>query len=363
MKKIILPISILVLALAVTLSGCSLFGAAQVSGGASNHSDLLRLDAQQLSYPAAPTTQSQILTREEALALVQAEFPGHEIVLQEAELDDGVYEFDFTVDGVAYDYDVNAYTGEIVKRKIDRDDRVKSAPTATEAVATETAPTDPTAPATEAAPATLTLEAAKAIVLEHLGHPGAEFLKAEQDGGKYEFKVRFNGAIYDYEVSIRTGRILEAELEKAAVQAPAPTTPTEGTQLTMDEAKAIVLTHLGNTSAEFLSAELDDGKYEFDVCSNGVKYEYDISIRTGEILKVEVDNDRSVQSPAATTYISMDEAKAIVLNHLGDANAVFIENELDDDGAYEFEVRSNGVEYDYEVDAVTGTVLKAERDD
>ena len=38
------------------------------------------------------------------------------------DLDDGFYEIDFEKDGIEYEYKVNAYTGEIAKEKIDKDD-------------------------------------------------------------------------------------------------------------------------------------------------------------------------------------------------------------------------------------------------
>ena len=65
--------------------------------------------------------------------------------------------------------------------------------------------------------------------------------------------------------------------------------------------------------------------------------------------------------------MSVDEAKAIALKHAGvsASSATFQKAELDrDDGRleYELEFRSGGVEYEYKLDAVNGTILEAERD-
>lgn len=129
----------------------------------------------------------------------------------------------------------------------------------------------------------------------------------------------------------------------------------------MEEARAIVSDHLCDPEATFLNSERDDGHYEFDVLSNGSEYDYEIDAITGAVLKAELDDDFR---PVASSVLSVDEAKALVLAHLGDEEAIFLECELDDDDSiYEFEVRSNGVAYDCEIDAVTGAVLKAEIDD
>ena len=62
-------------------------------------------------------------------------------------------------------------------------------------------------------------------------------------------------------------------------------------------------------------------------------------------------------------YISIDKAKELVMAHLGLSDARFKDHEQElDDGRYEFEIIADGVEYDYEVNAVTGRIVKAERE-
>uniref|UniRef100_UPI0025DC28A4 PepSY domain-containing protein n=1 Tax=uncultured Oscillibacter sp. TaxID=876091 RepID=UPI0025DC28A4 len=74
--------------------------------------------------------------------------------------------------------------------------------------------------------------------------------------------------------------------------------------------------------------------------------------------------------PSGSADIGHAKAKSIALNHAGvsESKAYDMDIELDDeDGTlvYEVEFKSGNMEYDYEIDAASGTVLKheAELDD
>ena len=71
---------------------------------------------------------------------------------------------------------------------------------------------------------------------------------------------------------------------------------------------------------------------------------------------------------ANNSYIGVEKAKAIALKDAGLGSATFTKAKLDtDDGVkiYDIEFRSGNMEYDYEIDAKTGTILEkdAEIDD
>ncbi len=148
-------------------------------------------------------------------------------------------------------------------------------------------------------------------------------------------------------------------------------------EITLDEAKSIALAHAGLTEVDvnFIKAEkdFDDGilSYEIEFYANNAEYEYDIDAKTGNILKAE-KNDISIltsQTPEApvTKEITLDEAKAIALAHAGlteiDVNFIKAEKDFDDGVlSYEIEFRKGNVEYEYDIDAKTGKILKAEFD-
>ncbi len=106
--------------------------------------------------------------------------------------------------------------------------------------------------------------------------------------------------------------------------------------------------------------------YEVEFSANNKEYDYDIKALTGKILSADQDDDDD-DDPTLPTYIGKDNAVKAALNHAGvSASAIRDPAELDkDDGRwiYEVEFKANGFEYDYDIDAPTGKVLSADKDD
>ncbi len=62
-------------------------------------------------------------------------------------------------------------------------------------------------------------------------------------------------------------------------------------------------------------------------------------------------------------FINKDRARELAMSQLGLTEAQFAATEYDlDDGKYEFKFTKDGYEYEYEVDAITGKVLEADRE-
>lgn len=156
----------------------------------------------------------------------------------------------------------------------------------------------------------------------------------------------------------------------ATIPAAQPTTQPGGTQSTLigeEAAKSAALSHAGlsGTEVTFTKVKLDqdDGKtlYELEFLCGGARYDYEVDAYTGSIWKSEQIGSPELQIMTAS------QAEAIALQHAGLSADQVVErkSELEeDDGVlhYQVEFKRNGVEYEYEIDAMSGAILKAERD-
>ena len=153
-----------------------------------------------------------------------------------------------------------------------------------------------------------------------------------------------------------------------------------------EEALALALKHAGIQAdqAQRVRAEADweDGRavYEVEFVADGYEYEYEVDAYTGEIVKSEREKARtprqSTARPKATAKptakdaaetIGRDDALSAALKNAGispdDAGQVKVEKDREDGRTvYEVEFKADGYEYEYEIDAATGAVLKQERE-
>ena len=133
------------------------------------------------------------------------------------------------------------------------------------------------------------------------------------------------------------------------------------------KAKEIALDHAGVSAskATFVHVELDwdDGRpeYEVEFYAGGKEYDYDIDARTGDIRSYDFDAEYYAPSSGQNGLIGESKAKAIVRDRAGSDSGTFREFKLDwDDGraTYEGEYRVGWTEYEFEIDAATGTLLE-----
>jgi len=149
--------------------------------------------------------------------------------------------------------------------------------------------------------------------------------------------------------------------------------PESSSYITQSRAKEIALADAGVKAANavFLKASLDwdDGRaqYEVEFYSGNTEYDYDIDALTGAILSYdrELENfDIGTVSSSSGNVISAEKAKSIALNRAPSGSTV-VKCQLDrDDGRtiYEVELRNGRMEYDCDIDAVSGQILKWESD-
>ena len=297
----------------------------------------------------------------------------------EMDFDDGVmvYEVEFILDGYEYDIEVDAKSGAVLTG-MDRQEN-NSNPDAPAV----TVPSGNTSSGTSENH--IGKDKAKQVAFDHAGvkSSDAKNVKCEldRDDGTVHYDVDFdaNGYEYDYEINAATGKVLKSEKERSD-DAPAKTAASSDTEelIGKDKAKQVAFDHAGvkSSDAKNVKCELDrdDGTvhYDVDFDANGYEYDYEINAATGKVLKSE--KERSDDAPAKTAassdteeLIGKDKAKQVAFDHAGvkATDAKNVKCELDrDDGTtrYEIEFVANGLEYEYEINAATGKVLKAEKE-
>ena len=207
------------------------------------------------------------------------------------------------------------------------------------------------------------------------------------------YKIEFSTGDYTYAYSINaeSGEVLEASYrDKNAAPAdstqtdttasgttttPAQTAPNTNTATgAVDEAKAqeIALAHAGVKAADATitksKLDYDDGRqvYEIEWYANGAKYDYEIDAATGKIVSYDYDAENYTPSQSTNTNanvkISEATAKQTALSRVPGATAANIYKfKLDfDDGRWEYEgeIRYGTMEYDFAIDATSGTVTE-----
>lgn len=155
----------------------------------------------------------------------------------------------------------------------------------------------------------------------------------------------------------------------------------EASQISLDTAKATALADAGLSASEvtYTKAELEheDGilVYEIEFFTATHEYEYELDALTGTIRsrdkeRLESGSDAPDHSQGGGTDIGVEKAKAVAVGHAGFqvSEVQFSKAKLEkEDGmmVYEIEFYIGGMEYEYEIHAATGEILKfdSEEDD
>ena len=173
---------------------------------------------------------------------------------------------------------------------------------------------------------------------------------------------------------------LSVEELKDLAEAGAPAMP-----IGKDAAAYAAEQYAGTTALDSVTAEVDSeldefpAHYEVELHTAWGEFEYLVDAYTGKVLSGQKDLLAAASTPNATAKpsapsggadIGYAKAKSIALNHasLSENQAYDMDIELDDEDGklvYEIEFKSGNMEYDYEIDAASGAILKheAELDD
>ena len=212
------------------------------------------------------------------------------------------------------------------------------------------------------------------------------------------YKVEFTSGDYAYSYSINaeSGEVLEmssweqtvatiipdsgTQADAATSTAGTATTPNAATPAqsspnantssgAVSEAKAqeIALAHAGVKPADATitksKLDYDDGRqvYEVEWYSNGAKYDYEIDVATGEVVKSDYEAKTVVGTGNSVTISEADARKTVLARVSGATTSDIYEWKLDyDDGRPEYEgkIIYGGSEYEFTIDATSGTVTE-----
>lgn len=172
-------------------------------------------------------------------------------------------------------------------------------------------------------------------------------------------------------------------------------TPSDKLYIGYEQAKEIALLDAKATNIYDINVEFDyeygQLAYEVEFSSNGFEYNYYIDAVTGKIIdiKKEFDDDyiknqqnfnnnnmltkntnsnintSIVNANPESSIIDKNTAKEISTNHAGVSNIYDYEIELDKENGvniYEIEFKSGNYEYSYEINAITGAIIKYKRE-
>ncbi len=224
--------------------------------------------------------------------------------------------------------------------------------------------------------------------------------KLDFDDGIMMYEVEFKclGTEYDYEINAKTGEIIEAENEPDDdYAADKPVTAPDGF-ITENEAleKAYTAAGVDKSKVYDVSCELDreNGRdiYEVEFETDAFEYSYDIDAKSGEVIHFERENKADDDDKYDDKYDDKDDKyddkdddkdddknisengiitrsealeKAYTAAGVDKSKVYDVSCELDIEygkRVYEVEFETNTFEYSYEIDAETGKIIKAEKE-
>ena len=367
----------------------------EVAQGVRNAVEAHKLSSSAMTVDQDDYTTNGYIGLEKAKELVLAQLGLDEAQFtdKEYELDDGVYELEFTANGTEYDFEVDAITGKIMKADYENNDDWGN---------------------TASSGAAIGVEKAKEIALAQAGVKASEVTrweKTELDDGAYDIEFKANGMEYDFEIHATSGKVLEYDHEwdddthtgtsnsgntsgntsnSNSNSGSNTSSSTSNSKIGVEKAKEIALAQAGVKASQVTrweKAELDDGAYDIEFKANGMEYDFEIHATSGKVLEYDHEWDDDVRtgtsnntsnsnnnssssntsSSTSNSRIGVEKAKEIALAKAGvKASQVtrWEKTELDD-GAYDIEFKANGMEYSFEIHATSGKVLEydCERDD
>ena len=322
------------------------------------------------------------LEKAEEIALADAKVTASDItsIKSKPDTSNNVFDIEFYADDVKYEYEITADTGDIYSRS-------KEILTSQENVPNETKQdmslAEETQSDTTPAPSESRQDTTQQDTTEQNTTQSGSVQQNTTQSGSVRQNTTQSGSVQQNAAqpgtTTQSGSAQQnATLPNETQQNTSQPTPNSKGQISLDDAKKAALADAGLSSSDvtYTKEKLDyeDGiaVYEIEFYTSTMEYEYEIHATTGAVYSKDVETHHTgtghgIHTQASGTYIGDDSARSIALNHAGfsasDVTRLKSEFDIDDGQAvYEVEFYKDGREYDYEINASDGTILKYEVD-
>lgn len=201
-----------------------------------------------------------------------------------------VYEVEFYSNGMEYDYDINALTGDVLHVQSEQEDSQAHEKDESNI------------------PSNLSYIGevkAKQIALENAGVAEGDisnyWIEMDREDGNIIYEVEFyvGNTEYDYDINALSGEIIHSERdeENDDPSSGSSSSSSNQAQITAEQAKQIALNHASLVASQIsnykIEKDVENGivVYEIDFKCGNYEYEYDINGTTGAIIKSKKDID------------------------------------------------------------------------
>ena len=189
----------------------------------------------------------------------------------------------------------------------------------------------------------------------------------------YERDDHWSGSVGQPETGPQQGTVSPqpSQSQQQTTSTPQPSqSQTQTGQITEQQAQDLVLAQIPGATIWEFKREIDDGRtvYKGEAILDGREYEFEIDAVTGDFLEWDADDVDEVWNPGNSTstgQTALDEegARSLVLARIPGATIVEFQRDTDDGRTvYEGESVLDGREYEFEIDATTGEIIKWETD-
>ncbi|EJP26198.1 peptidase, M56 family [Peptostreptococcaceae bacterium AS15] len=291
------------------------------------------------------------LEKAKSIALKDAGVSGVTFVKAKLDNDDGVrvYDIEFYKDNVEYDYEIDAITGQIREKDLD--------------IENYTIPQNKNNNSNNSAD--IGVERAKSIALRDAGVSGVTFVKAKLDyeNGVRVYDIEFykDNVEYDYEIDAATGQILEKdrEIENYSIPQKKVAPKRDNTQPQSQNQNQIQSQNQTQSQNQIQSQNQPQSQNQTQSRNQP---------QTQNQNQTQSQNQPQTQTQAQnySADIGAESAKSIALGDAGVSGVNFTKVQIDyEDGVkvYDVEFHKDNTEYEYEIDAATGSIRERNVDE